>query len=215
MYLAVSIQILHGDNICLELLVTDKTYYDFVGCHTNKIGAYVAVGCSYTSHSHPFQSLQWRHNEHYGVSNYQLYDCLLNRIFRRRSKKTSKRRLIGLCEGNSPVTGDSPHKGPVTRKMFPFDDVISHGKMDQLDLCLCWFWPFDLFITIKALIHIYKIIIEVNLGILKRNWILSDGIEKHSLLHVYVTNDVFLKRHYWPGLLIWIKTVHPRQYTNY
>ena len=23
-----------------------------------------------------------------------------------------------------PVTGNSPHKGPVTRKMFPFDDVI-------------------------------------------------------------------------------------------
>ena len=30
MYLAVSIQILHGDNICLELLVTDKTYYDVI-----------------------------------------------------------------------------------------------------------------------------------------------------------------------------------------
>ena len=36
----------------------------------------------------------------------------------RRSKKTSKFRVTGLCEGNSP------HKGTVTRKMFPFDDVI-------------------------------------------------------------------------------------------
>ena len=27
-------------------------------------------------------------------------------------------------EGNSPMTVNSPHKGPVTRKMFPFDDVI-------------------------------------------------------------------------------------------
>ena len=26
--------------------------------------------------------------------------------------------------GNSPVTGESPHKWPVTRKMFPLDDVI-------------------------------------------------------------------------------------------
>ena len=51
-------------------------------------------------------SLQWRHNERYGVSNYQPYDCLLNRLFRRRSKKTSKLRTIGLCEGNSPVTGE-------------------------------------------------------------------------------------------------------------
>ena len=29
-----------------------------------------------------------------------------------------------LCEGNSPVTGEFPHKRPVARKMFPFDDVI-------------------------------------------------------------------------------------------
>ena len=43
---------------------------------------------------------------------------------RRRSKKTSKVRVTGLCEGKSPVTGEFPHKGPVTRKMFPFDDVI-------------------------------------------------------------------------------------------
>ena len=43
---------------------------------------------------------------------------------RRRSKKTSKLRVTGLCEGNSPLTGEFPHKGPVTRKMFLFDDVI-------------------------------------------------------------------------------------------
>ena len=28
--------------------------------------------------------------------------------------------------GNSPVTGEFSHKGPVTRKMFPFDDVIMY-----------------------------------------------------------------------------------------
>ena len=70
-------------------------------------------------------SLQRRHNEHDGVSNHQPYDCLLSRLFRRRSKKTSKLRVTGLCAGNSPVTGEFPHKGPVTRKMFPFDDVIT------------------------------------------------------------------------------------------
>ena len=35
-------------------------------------------------------------------------DCLLNRLFRRRSKKTSKLRVTGLCEGNPPVTGGFP-----------------------------------------------------------------------------------------------------------
>ena len=64
-------------------------------------------------HSKKKNSLQWRHNEHDGVSNHQLYDCLLNRLFRRRSKTISKLRVTGLCVGNSPVTG------PVMRKMFP------------------------------------------------------------------------------------------------
>ena len=36
------------------------------------------------------------------------HDCLLNRLFRRRSKKTSKFRVTGLCAGNSPVTGEFP-----------------------------------------------------------------------------------------------------------
>ena len=53
-------------------------------------------------------TLQWRHNERDGVSNHQPHDCLLNHLFRRRSKNTSKLRLTGLCEGNSPVTGEFP-----------------------------------------------------------------------------------------------------------
>ena len=53
-------------------------------------------------------SLQWRHNERGGVSNHQPHDCLLNGLFGRRSKKTSKLRVTGLCAGNSPVTGEFP-----------------------------------------------------------------------------------------------------------
>ena len=40
--------------------------------------------------------LQWRHNGRDSVSNHQPHDCLLNRLFRRRSKKTSKLRVTGL-----------------------------------------------------------------------------------------------------------------------
>ena len=69
-------------------------------------------------------ALPWRHNDHDGVSNHQPQGCLLNRLFRRRSKKTSKLRVTGLCAGKSPGPVKSPHKGPVTQKMFPFDDVI-------------------------------------------------------------------------------------------
>ena len=39
---------------------------------------------------------------------HQPHDCLLNRLFRRRSKKISKLRVTGLCAGNSPVTGEFP-----------------------------------------------------------------------------------------------------------
>ena len=53
-------------------------------------------------------TLQWRHNPRDGVSHHQPHDCLLNCLFRRRSKKTSKLRVTGLCVGNSPVTGEFP-----------------------------------------------------------------------------------------------------------
>ena len=101
-------------------------------------------------------TLRWRHNDHEGVSNYQPHGFLLNRLFRRRSKKTSKLRVTGLCAGNSPGTGefpaqrasDGPRWIPRTKGqwrgkcshlmtsheyrgllMFPFDNVImSHRR---------------------------------------------------------------------------------------
>ena len=56
----------------------------------------------------PSVALQWRHNGRYSFSNHQPHDCLLNCLFRRRSKKTSKLRVTGLFAGNSPVTGEFP-----------------------------------------------------------------------------------------------------------
>ena len=53
-------------------------------------------------------TLHWRHNGRGGVSNHRPHDCLLNRLFRRRSKKTPKLRIIGLRAGNSPVTDEFP-----------------------------------------------------------------------------------------------------------
>ena len=73
---------------------------------------------------HDFAILQWHHNERDDVSNHRRRGCLLSHLFRRTSKKISELRLTCLCEGNPPVTGDSLHKLRVTRKMFPFDNVI-------------------------------------------------------------------------------------------
>ena len=44
-------------------------------------------------------SLQWRHNGLDGISNHQPHDCLLNSLFVRISKKTSKLHITGLCVG--------------------------------------------------------------------------------------------------------------------
>ena len=52
--------------------------------------------------------LRWRHNGRDSLSNHQPQGCLLNRLLKRRSKKTSKLRVTGLCVGNSPGTGEFP-----------------------------------------------------------------------------------------------------------
>ena len=67
-------------------------------------------------------ALHWRHNGCDGISNHQPHHCLLSRLFRCRSNKTSKLRVTGLCAGNSPV--NSLPKWSVTWKVFPFDDII-------------------------------------------------------------------------------------------
>ena len=109
----------------MTFLATDVTWYDFVWhCFVLPMTS-VPISKDLADHK-----LRWHHNGHDGVSNHQPNHCLLNRLFRRRSKKTSKLRVIGLCVGNSPGPVNSPHKWPVTRKMFPFDDVIMSESLN-------------------------------------------------------------------------------------
>ena len=79
-----------------------------------------------------WETLQWRHNGRDGVWNYQPPNCLLNRLLRCRSKKTSSSASVAFAWGIHRWPMYSPHKRPVTRKMFPLDDVI----MLQPPLCL-------------------------------------------------------------------------------
>ena len=51
----------------------------------------------------------------------------------RSSKKTSKLRVIDLCEGNSPVTGEFPAQRGSNAELFPFDDII----MNYLSMPYC------------------------------------------------------------------------------
>ena len=60
------------------------------------------IACWYITFKIRVSSLRWRHNGRDSISNHQPHDCLLNRLFKRRSKKTSKLRVTGLCAGKSP-----------------------------------------------------------------------------------------------------------------
>ena len=86
-------------------------YITMIWCKRDKIplltlGGYVS---SPSCHRYAiYMSLQWRNNGCDGVSNHQPLACLLNRLFRRRSKKTSKFRVTDLCKGNLLVIGEFP-----------------------------------------------------------------------------------------------------------
>ena len=69
---------------------------------------YVSFKFSFKQEPYLHVTLQWRHNEHASVSNHQPNDYLLNGLFGRWSKVTSKLRVTGLCVGNSPGTGEFP-----------------------------------------------------------------------------------------------------------
>ena len=99
--------------------------------------------------------LQWRHNGRDGVSNHQTHDCLLNRVFRRRSKNTWKLRLTGLCAGNPPVTGEFPAQ--------------MASNAENVSLLMTSSWNADITIT---LIHHYAIQTSIlsEIGITNKSW---------------------------------------------
>ena len=56
------------------------------------------------------------------VPNHRRLECLLNRLFRCLSKKTTA--TLAFVKGIHRWPVDSPHKGLITQKMYSFDDVI-------------------------------------------------------------------------------------------
>ena len=69
-------------------------------------------------------SLQWRHNECDGSQITGVSIICLTVCWGADQRKQPSSASLAFVRGihRSPV--DSPHKGPVARKMFPFDDVI-------------------------------------------------------------------------------------------
>ena len=82
--------------------------------------------------SHLLLALPWRHNGHDSVSNHQRYDCLLNRLSDADQRKHQSPASLAFVREIHRGPVNFPHKWPVTRKMFPFDDVIMRKAMQIL-----------------------------------------------------------------------------------
>ena len=78
---------------------------------------------------HDAQALRWRWRLKSPA--FRLFTQLFVQVQIRENIKAPRH---WLSEGNSPVTGEFPHKGPVTREIFPFDDVI----VERDALLLTW-----------------------------------------------------------------------------
>ena len=127
-----------------------------------------------TAFEMPYGTLQWRHNERDGVSNHRL-DCLLSRLFRRRSKKTSTLRVTGLCDV-------SPHKESVTRKMFFFDDVIMKAfeNTDVIIVSQSIMWRLS-----TTMRHTYLIFVHIiNLGTISISKKYRQQSKPHNLCYI-------------------------------
>ena len=83
---------------------------------------YKLIMYPYSLHDDKFIGMltfHWRHNDHDVVSIHQPHDCLLNRLFRRRSKKTSKLRVTGPLCREFTGTGEFPaQRASYTENVF-------------------------------------------------------------------------------------------------
>ena len=119
----------------LHVAVEEISEYDFsYPCHLKirkrikiiLLSKYVG-NYSYVVFQNQINTLHWRHNKRDCISNTQRLDCLLSHLFRCGSKKTSKLRGIGLCEGNPSVTGDFPSQRASNKENFQSNAAID-GK---------------------------------------------------------------------------------------
>ena len=131
-------------------------------------------------------SLRWRHNELDGVSDHQSHDCLLNRLFGRRSKKTSKLRVTGLCAGNSPGTGEFP-----AQKASNAENVSiwwrHHGIRDprQINVLRSFvkYPSFECKIIIYTFFSIPTLIVVIHCGPFVDTWIAPTSHDSEVLIH--------------------------------
>ena len=115
--------------------------------------------------------LQWRHNERDSVSDHRRLDCLLNHLFRRRSRKTSKFRVTGLCAENPLVTGEFPTQRSSNAENF--DDVIMRQRrMKTFRFVYDWQQKWSEFHTQRPVARSFHVFFDLRLNkrLSKQSW---------------------------------------------
>ena len=131
------------------------------------------------------------------VSMVQRLDWLLNRLFRRKSKNTSKLRVTVLCERNPPVTGGSPNKGPVTGKCFYYRSGAAADRRTplkpgaQLDLASPYAVPRTRRTESPTSLNYAKLCVELNYTGAAIGEMWGDLVIRHIVLELFMLNRGF------------------------
>ena len=108
--------------VCIPL-VRDWTWsYGSNGLIPMTLPSYISRQFHRTSNrENPFSSLQWRHNGRDGCSIHQAHSTVYSGTDERKHQSSAS---LAAVWGTHRWPANSTCKEPVTRKMFPFDDVI-------------------------------------------------------------------------------------------
>ena len=144
-------------------------------------------------------TLQWRNNERHGISNHRRVDCLLSRLFRRKSKKTPRPRVNDLCARNSAVTGELPAQKASNAETISIwwrhhDQSASYITVSDILRHLCLdikSWPFQL--CYRCNFHRWSMVLArygcLAMSMINTPWI---DISRSQIFcsHVLLTTDV-------------------------
>ena len=98
---------------------------------------YLTVNMNSANHrdSPETRPLQWRHNKHDGVSNHQPHVFVYSTVYSGADqRKHQSSASLAIVRGIHRWPVNSLHKGPGTRKMFTFDDVIMQRVQNYLHI---------------------------------------------------------------------------------
>ena len=123
-----------------------------------------------------YNSLQWRYNGHDSVSNHHPHIVYLAIYLGADQRKYQSSASLTFVRGIHRWPVNSPHKWPVTRKMFPFDDVV----MSWEEICLLF-----------AVCHAFSVLFKFDCTHIIQRSLHSDATQ------TYMTKWIIWIHNYW------------------